>query len=133
MVSNVDILRAALDAFNARDGAAFDRLLDENAEIMPVRAALEEIAFRGPDAASQYCAAVDESWEELRWEVEEVRDLGSSVIALGHIQGRGRDSGIAIDASSAWVAHLRDGMIVRFQTYSDRNEALAAVGLGTAG
>jgi ketosteroid isomerase-like protein len=133
MASNVDIMRAALEAFNARDGAAFDALLDAEAEIVPVRAALEGITFRGPDAASRYCAAVDESWEELKWEVEEIRDLGGSVIALGHIRGRGRDSGIGIDARGAWVSHLRDGRIARFQTYSDRAEALAATGLGTAG
>jgi ketosteroid isomerase-like protein len=133
MASNVDIMRTALAAFNRRDGAGFDELLDQNAEIVPVRAALEGITFRGPDAASQYCAAVEESWEELRWEVEEIRDLGSRVIALGHIQGRGRGSGAGIDARGAWVAHLSDGLITRFQTYSDRAEALEAVGLGTSG
>jgi ketosteroid isomerase-like protein len=133
MASNADIMRTALAAFNSRDGAGFDALLDQNGEIVPVRAALEGITFRGPDAASQYCAAVDESWEKLRWEVEEIRDLGSRVIALGHIQGVGRDSGARIDARGAWVAHLRDGLITRFQTYSDRAEALEAVGLGTGG
>jgi ketosteroid isomerase-like protein len=133
MTSNVDIIRTALAAFNSRDGARFDALLDQNAEIVPVRAALEGVTFHGPDAASQYCAAVEESWEELRWEVEDVRDLGSQVIALGHIQGRGRDSGAGIDARGAWVAELRDGLITRFQTYSDRTEALKAVGQGPGG
>jgi ketosteroid isomerase-like protein len=133
MASDVDIMRAALAAFNRRDGAGFDALLDQNAEIVPVRAALEGVTFRGPDAASQYCAAVGESWEELRWEVEEIRDLGGRVIALGHIQGRGRDSGAGIDATAAWVADLHDGLIRRFQTYSDRAEALEAVGLGPSG
>jgi len=120
MTSNVDIMRTALVAFNSRDGAGFDALLDQNAEIVPVRAALEGITFRGPHAASQYCAAVEESWEELRWDVEEIRDLGGRVIALGHIQGRGRNSGAAIDVRGAWVADLHDGRIRRFRTYSDR-------------
>ncbi len=133
MASNVDIMRVALEAFNDRDGAGFDALLDPNAEIVPVRAALEGVTFRGADAASQYCAAVEASWEELRWEVEEIRDLGSRVIALGRIQGRGRDSGAEIDARGAWVAHLSDGSITRFQTYSDRAQALAAVGLVDGG
>ena len=129
MASNVEIMRAALEAFNRRDGAGFDALLDEKAEVVPVRAALEGVTFRGADAASQYCTAVDESWEELRWEVAEIRDLGTRVIALGHIRGQGRDSGAAIDARGAWVADLRDGLITRFQTYSDRADALDAVGL----
>ena len=133
MDSNADIMRTALEAFNSRDGARFDALLDESAEIVPVRAAIDGPTFRGPRAASQYCAAVDDSWVALRWEVEEIRDLGGRVIALGRIQGRGRDSGAGIDARGAWVADLHDGLITRFQTYSDRSKALDAVGLGTSG
>jgi ketosteroid isomerase-like protein len=129
MESNVEIMRTALEAFNSRDGARFDALLDGRAEIVPVRAAVDGTTFRGPDAASQYCTAVEESWQALRWEVEEIRDLGGQVIALGRIQGRGRDSGAGLDVRGAWVADLRDGLITRFQTYSDRAAAIKAVGL----
>lgn len=129
MASNAETMRAALEAINGRQGASFDALLAEDAEIVPVRAALEGVSFRGPDAASQYCAAIEESWEDLRWQVEEIRDLGGQVIALGRIQGRGRDSGAGLDVRGAWVADLREGLITRFQTYSDRAEALEAVGL----
>jgi ketosteroid isomerase-like protein len=122
-------LRAVLEAFNRRDGADFDALLDREAEIVPVRAAIEAVSHRGPDAGSQYCKAVDESWEDLRWEVEKIRDAGSCVIALGRIQGRGRDSGAVIDATGAWVAHVRGGRIRRFQTYSDRSKAFEAARL----
>jgi ketosteroid isomerase-like protein len=129
VASNAETMRAALEAINGRQGASFDALLAEDAEIVPVRAALEGVSFRGPDAASQYCAAIEESWEDLRWQVEEIRDLGGQVIALGRIQGRGRDSGAGLDVRGAWVADLREGLITRFQTYSDRAEALEAVGL----
>ena len=33
--ANVEIMRAALDAFNRRDGKAFGALLDKDAEIVP--------------------------------------------------------------------------------------------------
>jgi ketosteroid isomerase-like protein len=125
----VEIMRAAIEAFNRRDGAGFDALLDRDAEIVPVRAAIEGTSYRGPDAASQYCAAVEETWEDLRWEVEEIRDGGSWVIALGRIRGRGRDSGALIDTRGAWVAHFLDGSVTSFRTYPDRDEALKAVGL----
>jgi ketosteroid isomerase-like protein len=64
---NVEIMQTAMKAFNRRDGEGFDALLTEDAEIVPVRAALEGIVFRGPNAATQYCTAVDESWENLKW------------------------------------------------------------------
>ena len=126
---NVAVMRAAMEAFNRRDGEAFGAHLSRDAEIVPVRAALEGTVYRGPDAAAQYCAAVDESWENLRWEIEEIRDGGSWVLALGRIRGGGRGSGAAIDVRAGWVARFREGLVTSFHTYADRAEALQAVGL----
>jgi ketosteroid isomerase-like protein len=127
--ANVEIMRAAIEAFNRRDGEGFGAFLANDAEIVPVRAALEGTVYRGPSAATQYCTAVEESWENLTWEVEEIRDGESWVLALGHIRGRGRGSGAAIDARGAWLARFRDGWVTHFRTYPDRSEALEAVGL----
>jgi ketosteroid isomerase-like protein len=126
---NVDRTLAVIDAFNRRDGDSFGRLLAEDAEIVPVRAALEGTVFRGRDAAAQYCAAVEETWENLIWEVEDLRDGESWVLALGRIRGLGRGSGATIDARGGWLVRFRDGLITRFRTYPDRTEALEAVGL----
>jgi ketosteroid isomerase-like protein len=126
---NVEWMRGAMEAFNQRDGAALDGFLATDAEIVPVRAALEGTTYRGADAGTQYCIAVIQSWEELRWDVEELRDGDGWVLALGHIRGQGRDSGVAIDARAGWLASFRDGLITRFQTYANRNEALEAAGL----
>jgi ketosteroid isomerase-like protein len=126
---NVATMRAAIDAFNRRDGEALGTLLASDAEIVPVRAAVEGTVYRGPDAGVQYCAAVDESWENLTWEVEDIRDGGRWVLALGHIRGGGRGSGAAIDARAGWVARFHEGLITSFQTYADRDKALEAVGL----
>jgi ketosteroid isomerase-like protein len=126
---NVETMRAAIEAFNRRDGKAFGAFLDQDAEIVPVRAALEGTTYRGADAAVKYCAAVDESWENLEWEVEEIRDGGDWVLAMGRIRGEGRGSGAAIDARAGWVARFRDGLVTNFRTYADRAEALEAVGV----
>ncbi len=126
---NVELVKLAIDAFNRRNVESLTGLFTEDAEIVPVRAAIEDTVYRGADAAAQYCAAIEDSWENLQWEVEEVRDDRDWVIALGWIRGRGRDSGVVIDARGGWVAHLRDGVITRFQTFSERARALKAVGL----
>ena len=126
---NVEKARAAMEAFNRRDGQGFGAFFVSDAEIVPVRAALEGTVYRGTDAAEQYCAAVDESWEHLVWEVEEIRDGREWVLALGHIRGHGRDTGTPLEVRAGWVAHFRDGLIRKFQTYPDRAAALEAVGL----
>jgi ketosteroid isomerase-like protein len=126
---NVERMRAVMEAFNRGDGEACDDCLAGDAEVVPVRAALEGTTYRGADAGTQYCAAVDQSWENLRWEVEEIRDGDDWTLALGRIRGEGRDSGAAIDAKGGWLANFSDGRITRFQTFANRDEALKAVGL----
>ena len=125
----MEVVREAMQAFNRRDGAAFGVLLAPGAEIVPARAALEGTVYRGLDAPTQYYAAVDETWDDLSWQVEEIRDGGDWVIALGRIQGRGRGSGAVIDVRAGWVARFDDGLITNFHTYADRAKALQAVGL----
>jgi ketosteroid isomerase-like protein len=130
---NAATMRAAIEAFNRRDEGAFGALLADDAEIVPIRAAVERTTYRGPDAASQYCAAVDESWDGLRWEVEEMRVGDDWVLALGRIRGRGRGSGVDIDAHGGWFATFRNGLITRFQTHPERGRALEAAGLSEQG
>ena len=94
-------MRAAMEAFNRGDGEAFGRFLTSDAEIVPVyERRWKGTIYRGPDAGTQYCAAVNQSWENLGWEVDEVRDGGETILALGQIRGEGRDSGVAIDAKA---------------------------------
>jgi ketosteroid isomerase-like protein len=126
---NLEVMRTAMEAFNRRDGKAFDALLSEDAEIIPVRASLEGTTYRGGDAGTQYCAAVETTWQDLGWEIEELKARGDLVLAVGHIRGHGRDSGVTIDSRAGWIAEFRDGLILRFHTYADRDEALEAAGL----
>ena len=122
-------MRTVIEAFNRRDAKEFGAFLAEDAEIVPIRAAVEKTRYRGRDAARLYCAAVDESWEGLHWEVEEVRDGEGWILALGRIRGRGRGSGVDIDAYGGWLATFRGGLIARFQTFPERGQALEAAGL----
>jgi ketosteroid isomerase-like protein len=126
---NVNRLQTAIEAFNRREGTKFDQLLASDAEVVPVRAALEGTTYRGGGAGSQYCAAVDDAWESLIWEVDEIREVGEIAVAVGHIRGKGRETGATIDTSGGWVAHFDDGLIIHFRTYTDRKEALEAAGL----
>ncbi|MBA2522201.1 MAG: nuclear transport factor 2 family protein [Solirubrobacterales bacterium] len=127
---DVRVMHEVVEAFNRRDGERLGMLLADDVEIVPVRAALEGTVYRGPDAGAQYCAAVEERWKHLRWEVEEVREGQGLVLAVGHIRGVGRDSGVSIDTQAAWLAHFRDGLITTFRTYANREEGIEASGLG---
>ena len=96
---------------------------------MPVRAALEGTVYSGPGAVEEWFVALDESWEALTGEIQGSRDGGDWVVGFARLRGRGRGSGAAIDIEGASVAHFRDGLIRRLQNFTNRADALKAVGL----
>lgn len=70
-----------------------------------------------------------EAFDDVRLEVGEFIDRGEQVVALGHMRARGKGSGMEVRQARAWVWSLRDGKIIRHQTYAERSAALEAVGL----
>jgi len=72
-------------------------------------------------------------WEEHRSAVEEVRPLdGERVLVLAHSSGRGKTSGVELDATQWRVAALyqvREGEVIRHVVYLDRADAFAELGL----
>jgi ketosteroid isomerase-like protein len=121
----------AIEAGNRRDIDAFNSLFTTDCEIVPLRAALEDTVYRGPNAAAMFLADVKESWEDLSVEVEQFRDGGDWVLALVRIRGRGRASGAGIDVRAAAVYRFRDGLIMHMKVYGDCAEALADLGLAS--
>jgi len=123
---NDDMMRTVVEAFSRRDVKMLESILAPDAEIVPIRAALEGTVYQGPNAAAAWYAAVDGSWEDITVEVDEMRTNGDLLLGLGRIRGRGRESGTAIDVQAAAVARFRDGLITHLRIYTDRAEAFEA-------
>jgi ketosteroid isomerase-like protein len=127
---NVEILRTVLEAFNRRDLDALSALLAPDVEIVPIRAALEgNTAYAGRDAAAEWFAALDESWETMTASAERFREGHDCVIAIGRAQGRGRESGVQIDVDAAAVARFRGGLVTHLSISTDVATAMEAAGL----
>jgi len=65
----------------------------------------------------------------LGYEVQDIVDAGDSVLVLGRICVRGVQSGATGTQHGALVFGIRDGLVVAYRSYLDRQEARAAVGL----
>jgi ketosteroid isomerase-like protein len=126
---NLEVVRRAEEAIARRDIEALKLLMAPECEIRPLRAAVDSTVFRGPDAAAEWFVAQDEAWENLSAEVETFRHGSDWVLVFGSIQARGRSSGADLDVMSAGVWRLRDGLITAISVYTDRNQALAHLGL----
>jgi ketosteroid isomerase-like protein len=126
---NAEIVRRGWESFNRGD---FDGLLSdfaEDAEFEEDPAFPEAGVFRGREAITAYITAFQEQMHDHRFEVEEVRDLGDTVLALLHETARGATSGIDVDQRPAFVFRFRGGRIIRVRAYLDRREALDSLGL----
>jgi ketosteroid isomerase-like protein len=67
--------------------------------------------------------------DDLRIEPEQLIDAGEQVVVSMRISGRGKLSGAHVELTLTSVSLLRDGNIVRGRNYSEKAEALEAVGL----
>ena len=89
----------------------------------------EPVYYSGASGIRQFFSDVAESWESFRLDATDVRDLGDRVLVLGDIRGRGRMSGVEVDARWAWIVEMREGRATSLRGFQDHREALDAAGL----
>jgi len=130
---NVATIRRMYDAWLAQDIDAVFETFDEGIVLNPDPEAtwvgVGEV-YRGHDGVRRYMTAVYEAFEEYRPEVEKLIDAGDQVLTLAIEHGRGRESGIEVEANrTAHVWTMREGKAVRLDLYLDREKARAALGM----
>jgi ketosteroid isomerase-like protein len=126
---NVEVVRDAIDAWNRGDYEAWIAGFDSACEFRPLRAQLEGRAYRGHDGLRRFMDDFTLDWDQVRFEVREIRDVGDKVLVLIRFQGRGRASGADLDVPIGIVGEVRQGKITEARMFSDPDEALEAVGL----
>ena len=84
---------------------------------------------RGIDAIRKQHQGWFDAYPDLRVEPLEIQSNGDRVFVWVRFTGHGADSGIAMEMELAHVVTFESGLMRRAQEYSDRAEALAAVGL----
>lgn len=71
------------------------------------------------------------AWDHYKAAADEYRELdGERILVLGRMSGRGKMSGVNVETEFANLLHLRDGKVIRLCLYSNRERALADLGLG---
>jgi ketosteroid isomerase-like protein len=126
---NVEVAKAFFDAYNARNSEAVDRLLHPEAKIttLSTRAGMPDHWRQG--TTDRYFEQLDEAWTDLRVEVQEYRELGECVVALGVLRGAGMASHVEVVRDFATVFVFRDSRIVLLDTYDNWKAGLEAAGV----
>jgi ketosteroid isomerase-like protein len=129
---NVEAFKRAVEANNRRD---YDALLAEfhpDVEwhgVMGIMFGGEATVYRGHAGVLEYLRDIDEGFtvRDVQW--SEFRDLGERIVVLGHVRGRGRESGVELDSQYGAVADFKNGKVIRYWDYFDHKGALEAAAL----
>jgi len=125
---NLEVVRAGIEAFNAREVDRFAALVTEDFVWAPaLPGAVGGGDYGGRAGIERYFRESGETWECLALECGQLRELkGDAVLMLGRAVGRGVGSGARVDMPFAFLAEFRAGRIARVATYLDHDEAVAA-------
>jgi ketosteroid isomerase-like protein len=124
---DLEVLRDAYSGW-ARGDFSEARMWDPEVEF--ITAGVEPGTYSGPDGVRQGWFDFLSAWDDFRVEgvqfIEASRD--DTYLVLCHLSGRGKESNLPIEAETANVIVVRNGKIVRFELFWDRDEALEAAG-----
>ena len=129
---NVEIVRRAIDAFNRRDLAAWLAEWDARCEYRPAMERVmagDDDSFRGHEgcaAGGRRCRTLGAIGTTKYTRFGQLRDRVFMSITL---RGKGRTSGVEIEAPFFLVGTIREGKLLSSCDYADREQALAALGL----
>ena len=124
---NVEVVRRAFayEMYGVGDRAEAEAIFDPDVVINPT----EEGPSHGLDAIRDNIEQWKDAWDELEVTPEEFIDAGHRVLVTAHHRGRGRGSGIEVDARLYLVYSLLNGKVARQDEYTERASALEAAGL----
>ena len=126
---NRKVVEAFFDAYNARNSEAMDRLLHPDAEITTISARRGLPDHWRQGTTQRYFEQLDEAWTGLHIEVEDYREVGKHVVALGFLRGAGMYSHIEVVSEFATVFVVRNSQILVVDSYDTWNAGLEAAGL----
>lgn len=126
MTEPLEKLRQLYEEWSQGDFSRLE-IWDESVE-MDTFGMVEPMKASGVDDVRAQLAGWLSAWElPLRIEAEDFLESGDRILALVRWKGRGKESGVEMEASGAHLWTFRAGLVVRFDVYRDREDARAAL------
>ena len=123
------MLRRSFEAWNRNDWDTLMTCYSPDVVLVPPAEWPDVETSTTRDALRHQFEQAKAEWEEERVEVDELRDLGDSVLALYRWIGRGRASHVEVEHAVATLHTFRGGRIARIEYFLDQSKALEAAGL----
>jgi hypothetical protein len=132
----VMLARAVGRAYAAGNRRDFDRLLigirSSEYEYRPASDLMPpdlDPVFHGPDGYLQLWRYWLDAFGDIRWDPEEILDMGETILVTTQQRGHGSGSGVAVSHPVFQLFKFDRGLVVRQEDFLDRSQALEAAGL----
>ena len=126
---NIEVIRAVYDAWMRGDYGGMFKHFHPDIEWAGPATLSQGGSSRGIRGARRSMSTWIGTWDNYRLELTELTDHGDAVFAAGRQHGRGRGSGVQVSEEIFSVWTLRDGLVVRRETFRDREQAREAAGM----
>ena len=125
---NVEIVRRMYEAYLAGDTDQALTCFHPNV-VADFRVRGDTGVRQGREALNELIATWVDAWDDYSDRVDEIRDLGESVLVIATQSGRGKGSGLELTNQYAQLYELEDGQITSLTLYESPAKALEAAGL----
>jgi ketosteroid isomerase-like protein len=125
---NVETYRRVIEAFNQEGVEGVMRYFSEDAEAYDPDAPNAGV-YRGREEVAGFIAQLIEGIAEVEVRNFELLPAGDRVVGLLHSYAEGDGGGPVVEMRDAHTLTFRDGKVVYWRVYLDRDEALADAGL----
>lgn len=127
---NVEIVRAMYER-RERSDMYVGEFVHPEIEFIRIGSEAPDFAgeWHGLDGLRQATADYLNVWDDYTFEVDRMIDPGDRILVLEKQTARDRSSGAVISQDVGALLTLRDGLIVRWEYYWERSEALEAAGI----
>jgi ketosteroid isomerase-like protein len=126
---NVEIVRRLIKDWSRGEYSAALDSIDPEIEVNVAFQANLDGTYRGHAGLAELMGTFWAEFEDQRIEIEQTMPAGSDVVVGVRFYGRGKRSGLEIDAPAWHVWSLREGKAVRWRLLRTKQEALEAARL----
>ena len=130
MPERTDMVRELFEAFNEErlaDGW-IEASFDPEAEVLDFPDVPDRRRYEGHEGVREFMADLGENWRSTSVQVEEVREVGDTVIVLGRQQSVGAMTDVPVESEFAELLEFNGDRIRGIRMFRNHSEALEAAG-----
>ena len=121
--ANVEALRRGYEALNRGDLSVVLDLIDRDIEWHEPEPSPDAGTHTGRDSFERFLCGWMDSFDRFKVKPEQVFERDDKLIAIVHQSGRGRASGVQVDARLAHVWTVKNGRAIRWEAVAHVGDA----------